>query len=251
MYRGTEALVLKAFDLREADQILTVFSRDLGKIPVVAKGVKKPQSSLRGMVQPFCMSQFYLTRSGEMYLMTQGKIIRFFGNIREDLDKTLQALYILELLDKSLADYDPHPRLFKLTAEVFNYLEDNPASLILLNFFEIHLLNMLGFSPVLHRCSNCGQTEDLSFFSSSSGGVVCGRCAPSLKADAIMPAVQAVLNTLSRSGINILPRLRITSAVQKQVERVLEGYLEYYLERKLNLKNVMRTLKGFSNGKDN
>ncbi|NLB18085.1 MAG: DNA repair protein RecO, partial [Syntrophomonadaceae bacterium] len=206
MYRGTEALVLKAFDLREADQILTLFSRDLGKIPVVAKGVKKSQSSLRGMVQPFCMSQFFLTRSGEMYLMTQGKNIRFFGNIREDLDKTLQALYILELLDKSLADYDPHPRLFNLTVEVLNYLEDNPASLMLLRFYELKLLNLLGFSPILHRCSNCGKTDHLSFFSPSSGGVVCGGCAPSLGADSIRPAGQAGLNTLSRSGINILPR---------------------------------------------
>jgi hypothetical protein len=52
------------------------------------------------------------------------------------------------------------------------------------------------------------------------------------------------LRTLQHNSQKILPRLRLAPAVLGQLEQVLEDYLEYYLERKLNLKSVMRTLKG-------
>ncbi|MGE5544592.1 MAG: DNA repair protein RecO [Bacillota bacterium] len=245
MYQRTDALVLKAFDLRETDQLLTLFSRELGKIPVVAKGVKKPQSTLRGLVQPFCYSQFYITRSGEMYLITQGRINEFFGNIREDLDKTLQALYILELLDKSTVDRDPNPPLLSLTLQVLRYMEDNLMSPLCLRFFEVKLLGHAGFAPVLDRCCNCHKADNLTHFIPASGGAICSDCVTAGEASRVLPATLAALRTLQQNGTAIIPRLRLSPPVLEQMEKVMEGYLEYYLERKLNLKKVMRTLKKF------
>ena len=243
MYQRTDALVLKSFDLRETDQILALFSRELGKISVVAKGIKKPQSTLRGLVQPFCHSHFYVTRSGDMYLITQGRLGEFFGNIREDLDKTLQALYILELLDKSTVERDPNPALFNLTLQVLRYIEENSVSPLSLRFFELKLLSMVGFAPVLDRCSNCHQGKDLVYFDRASGGAVCGECGNGDHVVRILPATLAVLRTLQQNSLKILPRLHLSPSVLAQMEKVLEDYLEFYLERKLNIKSVMRTLK--------
>ncbi|NLW44351.1 MAG: DNA repair protein RecO [Syntrophomonadaceae bacterium] len=243
MYQRTDALVLKSFDFKETDQILTIFSRELGKIPVVAKGVKKPQSTLRGLVQPFCYSQFFITRSGEMYLITQGRINEFFGNIREDLDKTLQAIYILELLDKSTVERDPNPPLLDLALQVLRYMEGNPKSSIYLRFFEIKQLGLVGFAPVLDGCCNCRRTDRLYYFSPSSGGALCSDCAPRIGGKRVMPATLAALRTLQQSGLRIIPRLRLSPAVLEQMEKVMEDYLEFYLEKKLNLKEVMRTIK--------
>ncbi len=247
MYQRTEALILKSFDLRETDQILTLFSWKLGKIAAVAKGVKRPQSTLRGLVQPFCYSQFYLTPSGQMYLITQGKINEFFGNIREDLDKTLQALYILELLDKSTVDRDPNPALLNMTLQVLRHMENNQVSELVLRYFEVKLLNEVGFAPVFDQCSNCRQVDDLIYFSQASGGVLCGKCASEFETVRILPATLAVLRTLQQSGLTILSRLRLSTTVLGQMENVLEDYLQYYLERRLNLKIVMRTLKKTGN----
>jgi len=243
MYQRTDALVLKSFDLREADQILTIFSRELGKIPVVAKGVKKPQSTLRGLVQPFCYSQFFMTRSGEMHLITQGRINEFFGNIREDLEKTLQAVYILELLDKSTVERDPNPPLLDLALQVLHYMNGNPASSIYLRFFEVKLLGLVGFAPVLNSCCNCHRTDNLNYFSPGGGGALCSDCAPTFRGNRVLPATLAALRTLQQSGLKIIPRLRLSPAVLEQMEEVMEDYLEFYLEKKLNLKEVMKTLK--------
>jgi DNA repair protein RecO (recombination protein O) len=243
MYQRTDALVLKSFDLRETDQILTIFSRELGKIPVVAKGVKKPQSTLRGLVQPFCYSQFFITRSGEMYLITQGRINEFFGNIREDLDKTLQVIYILELLDKSTVERDPNPPLLDLTLQVLHYMNDNPASSIYLRFFEVKQLGLVGFAPVLNRCCNCHQTDHLNYFSPGEGGALCSDCASRVGGNRVMPATLAALRTLQQGGLKIIPRMCLSPAVLEQMEKIMEDYLEFYLERKLNLKQVMKTLK--------
>jgi len=242
MYLSIEALVLKAFDLKETDQLLTLFSREMGKIPVVAKGVKKAQSSLRGLVQPFCHSQFYLTPSGELHLITQGKINEFFGNIREDLNKTLQAMYILELLDKSTVDRDPNQALFNLALQVLRHIENSPLSSLSLRYFEIKLVHLLGLAPVLDRCTNCGRAEDLVCFSRSNGGVLCRECAPQFEVTRILPPVLGVFRTLQQNGLTILSRLRLPDSTLDQLEAILEGYLEYHLERKLNIKHVIRDL---------
>jgi DNA repair protein RecO (recombination protein O) len=79
MYYRSRSIVLKNMDFKETDKLVTVFSEDQGKMRAVAKGVKKPNSSLRACVQPFCCSQLFFNGGRELDVITQGRLLDFFG----------------------------------------------------------------------------------------------------------------------------------------------------------------------------
>ena len=122
-------------------------------------GVKKPKSSLRACVQPFCHSFFHFHRGREMELITQGRLMEFYANTREDISRLLYAVYIMELLDKSLLDKMPLPDLYYHTLEVLEYINQLGINPLIIRHFELQLLLNLGYSPNLNSCVNCGSTE--------------------------------------------------------------------------------------------
>lgn len=246
MYHRTQGIIIKAFDYKEADQVVTLFAPDMGKVRAVAKGVKKTKSSLRAMVQPFCRSELQLASSGEMYLLTQGRIMDFYGGIREDIHKTLQAVYLVELLDKSTPDRDPNRALFDLTAKTLRHIDENETAPLILRFFEIKLLSLLGYSPQLKHCSSCGEKAALTYFSPSTGGGICEKCAGHGEACKTMPAALAALNTLQQNDLSILSRLKLPVPVMNEMETILEKYLEYYLERRFRTKELIKDMKLFN-----
>lgn len=243
MYHRTPALILKTMDFKETDALVTLFSRDLGKIKAIAKGVKKPRSSLRGLLQPFCCSSLYLVTSGDMYLVTQGKIVSFFGGIREDLQRTLNAVYLMELLDKSLADRDPNPALFDFTVKVLEAMNSGLNSTLLMRLYEIKLLTLLGYAPVLKRCSNCGSEEGLAAFSVEIGGALCEACRRGVKDLTVSGAALKALNALQERGIEMAMRLKVSRMVEGEMEKILDTCLEHHLERSLQVKRIMRDLE--------
>ena len=83
MYYNAPVIIIKSIDFSEADKLVTVFSEQYGKLRAIARGIKKPKSSLRSCVQPFCYSQLHFYRGRDLELITQGKLLDFFGNSRK------------------------------------------------------------------------------------------------------------------------------------------------------------------------
>lgn len=246
MYYRTEAVIIKAFDFKEADQIVTMFTRDLGKVKAIAKGVKKTKSGLRALVQPFCRSELQLTTSGDMYLVTQGRIIDFFGSVREDMERALQALYLLELLDKSVPDREVNHALYDLTLKTLKYIDEHELSPMVLRYFETKLLTLLGYAPVLDHCCGCQTLGSFSFFSPAGGGALCEKCTGEWETRKTLPAAIAALKTLQQNNMTILPRLKLPATVLDEMETILEKYLEYYLERRFSVKELIKDMKLFN-----
>ena len=247
MYYQSRAIILRCRDLRESDQLLTIFSEKEGKITAVAKGVKKPKSSLRGCVQPFCHSLLHFKRGREMDLITQGKIIDFFGNSREDINRTLYSMYIMELLDKSLLERSPQPRLYAMLVEVLESLNDLGLNLMLLRYFESSLMVNMGYKPVLDRCVLCDRTDLSNYnFCLNEGGLLCASCAEQSQAQSLIALggeTVALLRLLGSTSTQAVQRVKASPAAMQQLEYFLERYLEYYLERRFKVKNTIRWLK--------
>jgi DNA repair protein RecO (recombination protein O) len=245
MYYQSRSIIIKNRDLRESDQLLTIFSEKEGKITAVAKGVKKAKSSLRGCVQPFCHSLLFFNRGREMDLITQGKIIEFFGNSREDINRTLYSMYIMELIDKSLLERVPLPQLYATLVEVLELINEQGLNLILVRYFESRLLVNLGYKPVMNRCVLCGSQELSDFsFSISEGGLLCSSCV-SAGESVIMLGGESVglIKLLCDGKLQTVQRVKASPRAMQQVEFFLERYLEYHLERRFKVKNTIRWLK--------
>lgn len=245
MYYKSRSIIIKSMDYRESDKLVTVFSEKEGKIKAIARGIKKPGSSLRACIQPFCHSLLFFHGGKELDLITQGRLIDFYGNSREDIKRTLYCVYILELLDKALMEREAMPRLYSLTLLTLQHINEKGLNPLVLRCFELQLLVQLGYRPILDKCSNCGQVgSGLKSFSLSAGGMLCPQCA-ARDQDAILlnGEALALLGLLANGNLNTLGRVRVSAGSLEKLEYFLERYLEYHLERRFNLKNTIRILK--------
>jgi DNA repair protein RecO (recombination protein O) len=245
MYYKSRSIILKNRDLRESDQLLTIFTEKEGKITAVARGVKKPKSSLRGCVQPFCHSLLFYNRGKQMDLITQGKIIDFFGNSREDINRTLYSMYMMELIDKSLMEKVPLPNLYTALLRVSELINEQGLNLMLVRYFESRLLVNLGYKPVVNQCARCGNRELKDYnFSLAEGGLICHSCLePTDYRIKLSGESVALIKLLCEGSLQTVQRVKASPAAMQQIELFLERYLEYYLERRFKVKNTIRWLK--------
>ncbi len=241
MYYRSRAIIIKTMDLRETDKLVTMFTEKEGKLKAVAKGIKKPKSSLRACVQPFCHSAFFFSAGRELDLVTQGKLLDFYGDVREDIKRTLYAVYMMELLDKSLMDRVALPGLYATTLAVLHYLNNVNLNLLIIRFFEMKLIMNLGFSPVLNKCVICNNKHGkFQFFSLTEGGIVCSDCARGLTEKILLSGESlSLLKLLATSNIKTIGRVRASGDALKQLEKFFEKYLEYYIERTFSLKKII------------
>lgn len=245
MYYRSRSIILKNRDLRESDGLLTIFSEKEGKITATAKGIKKTRSSLRGCVQPFCHSLLFYSRGREIDLITQGKIINFFGNSREDINRTLYSMYLMELLDKSLMERVPLPDLYDTAVRILELINEEGLNLMLIRYFESRLLVNLGYKPVVSQCVLCGSREltDLNF-SLVDGGLLCSSCLqPGGSYLGLRGESVALIKLCCEGPLKAVQRVKPSPAAMQQLEVFLERYLEYHLERRFRLKNTIRWLK--------
>lgn len=244
MYYRSRAIIIKNRDYRETDKLVTFFSEQQGKAAAVARGIKKPASSLRACVQPFCHSMLYLNAGKELGTITQGSIINFYGNCREDLKRTLYIMYILELLDKTLMEHVPLPGLYEIVLAILDYFNEVGLNLLAIRYFETALLINLGYKPVLDQCVICGSNQNLLAFSIPEGGTVCSQCYSTTALTVRLPGeILALLKLFMNSSLKTVTRVKTTTGIKMQLEKFLEQYLEYHLERRFYVKNTIKTLK--------
>ncbi len=111
----TEAIVLRQQALGEADRIVTLFTREYGKLRAAAKGIRRPASRLGGRLEPFTHARLLLARGRTLDVIAQAEIVEAFAGVRADLIRSAYAAYVAELVDRGLADRDPHQEVFALT----------------------------------------------------------------------------------------------------------------------------------------
>ena len=117
-----EAIVLRQQALGEADRIVTLFTREYGKLRAAAKGIRRPASRLGGRLEPFTHARLLLARGRTLDVIAQAEIVEAFAGVRADLIRSAYAAYVAELVDRGLADRDPHQEVFTLTLDVLETL---------------------------------------------------------------------------------------------------------------------------------
>jgi len=247
MYYHSRGIIIKNIDFRETDKLVTVFTEERGKLKAIAKGVKKPGSSLRACIQPFCHSNLFFSSGKELGLITQAKLIDFFGNSREDISRTVYCIYIMQLLDKSLMDHMAAPDLYKTTLLVLDYFNKSGYNSLILRYFEMSLLISLGYKPVLDQCVCCRQSrKSMPGFSLHDGGMVCEGCKNQVEGYIVITGeLLALMKLMVNGNLKTLSRVKVSENAIIRLENLIERYLEYQLERRFQFKSTIRALKKF------
>ena len=243
-----EAIVLRHADWGEADRLLTLYTRQGGKLRVVAKGARRIRSRKAGHLEPFTRVQVQLARSRSLPIVTQAETAEAYLPLRDDLIKTATASTIVEMLDRfTYEDENEHPLIFRLLTETLERIAAQADPWMAVRYYEVHLLDLLGYRPQLVTCANCGEeikAED-QYFSILQGGVLCPRCGAGLPGSRpiSMPALK-VLRHLQRSTYREASRMQTPAALRAEVEALLEMYVTFLLERELNSPGFLKQIKG-------
>jgi DNA repair protein RecO (recombination protein O) len=231
-----DALVIRSREYGESDRLLTLFSREQGKLHAVAKGVRKPKSRQRAGAQLFTYADFLLYHGRSLDTVNQASPKESFSHIWGDLDNSLAASAIAELLDMGTVQGQPYPELFTLTLSSFYLLEHlDPA--LLQSAYALRLLTYLGYRPKLSECAVCGRPIRgiRIYLSPEEGGVVCSEC---LGTNArlgrwLQAGSLAFMRQLLTVDVTKLDRLRWNEGMKKEILTSLQFHCEQIFNHRL------------------
>lgn len=178
MLYKTEGIVIRTIDYGESHKIITLYTKEHGKLSLMARGAKKPKSRLSAISQLFTYGLFLFFRSNpeKMGTLSQGERLKSFKAIRHDLVRTAYASYFAELVDKMMADDEHHPDLFPLLLTLFSQLDEGKDPAFLARLFELKMIVLGGYRPEVERCVICKKEEGPFLFSVKEGGILCTAC---------------------------------------------------------------------------
>jgi DNA repair protein RecO (recombination protein O) len=241
------AIVLRRRDLGEADRLLTVFTRDRGKLSVLAKGVRRAASRKAGHIEPFTYVDLLVAKGQSLDIITQAETIASHRELRDDLWRSSWAYYVAELVDAFTREEDPNALLFDLLQETLGRLAQGADPALVTRYYELHLLALVGYQPQFFHCIHCGAAlkPELNFLSPAQGGCLCpqhGAHQPDAVALAL-PALKVLRFLQSRSWPEVAA-LQIGPETASGVEGVLARYIVYHLERTVRSATFLERLRG-------
>ncbi len=233
LYR-TPAVILKRTDLGEADRIVTFFSRDVGKIRAVAKGVRRTTSRSAGHLEPFTLSDVLFAVGRELDVISQADTLEAFREIREDLELTTHGYYLAEVVDLLTEDRLENREVFDTLVEGLRSLRATNDPRQVLIVFHLRLLDALGYRPELRECVSCRATiePNRNQFSALLGGVLCPACGPREPTardigTSTLKLLRFVQQTRGQRAVSVPPE------VGREAEALLRDYAEHIVERRL------------------
>lgn len=229
----TPAIVLKRARLKEADRVITLFTRQLGKVAALARGVRKSSSKLAGHLELLNYADITLTRSKGFPTIIGSQTLNPHLCLRSSLERTSYALYYAELVNHFTPEEQPNTPVFDLLVETLENACTAENMELLSRYFEINLLGALGFQPQLRVCLDCGTgfKAEINYFSNNLGGLLCPNCAFKSSVFPVSINGQKVLRFLSDHGLAQSERLKLDPVLNKEIKQLLSNYLRYLLER--------------------
>ncbi|MEB3750465.1 DNA repair protein RecO [Geobacillus icigianus] len=240
MYETCEAIVMRTVDYGETNKIVTLFTREWGKVAAMARGAKKPSSRLSAVTQPLCYGRYVVRRSRGVGVLQQGELIDSMRMLREDLFAAAYAAYLVELTDKGTEEQKSNPHLFALLLQTLRYMSEGRDAEILTFIYEMKMLSVLGVPPLLDRCARCGATVGRFSFSIKEAGFLCHRCeAADPHRLPLSPASVRLLRLFSRFDLSRLGVVSVKASTRAELKAVLSAYYEEYTGLTLKTKRFL------------
>lgn len=223
---STDALLLRNYDYGDGHRIISVYSRDRGKLKAVARGSRKIKSRFAAFLEPASVNTltFHSKNKDSLYTLTSVRPVKTNERLRSDMKLFGYASLALEGTDIMTAEEDPEPEIFELIIKTLDDIgEKEAAATCWLYLFR--LLKATGYRLELFRCQNCAaKIEGDGIFSYSSGGVVCRDChnsPPYLKlSEAALKAIKGISETTS-----------LSPEIEQEIGNLIQKYIKYEFNR--------------------
>ena len=243
LHYRTKGFILKKKNRGEADQILTIYTKDFGRLEVLAKSIRKIASKLRSGAEIFCLSEIEFVQGKNYKTLTDALVIKKFENLKRSLLRLKIAYKISETFDHLVKGEGIDEKIWYLLKETFAKL-NNPQSKhfnlqLIYYYFLWNLLSISGYQPELYHCILCQKRlrPEKIYFSQREGGVVCQSCFQKTKlAIPIKPEIVKIFREILKKNWKILSRLKVEKIYLQSLEKISKNYLVEILEK--NEKNL-------------
>jgi DNA repair protein RecO (recombination protein O) len=234
-----EAILVAARDWGEADKMVTLFSREYGKIIAFANGARRPKSPLAGGMQLFTHLDVRLASGKNYDSVKQCEIKHSFRHVQEDFNCMAYGTFIAELVAELCPERHPEPQVFDLLLEVMMILAlRNPRMVALAWAWQ--LLFIMGYYPDFEHCVICGRTLSLpAYFSFSDGGCICSIC-DHYQLPEVSEKMVSFINCLLHIDWRNPVEFTVNGTVLMQTEKILMEYLMQCLDKPLKSMNFIK-----------
>lgn len=229
----TEGLILRGFRMSESSKVVILYSRDLGKVRLVAKGARRPKSKFGASLESLTWGRyvFYRRDNRDLQTLSEGDIIHAFEPIKKHYGRLAAGSVICELLDHMTEDEERNPMLFRFALDTLHWIGEitTPALDMPIWYFQLKAAGELGYRPHLSGCVVCGQRLEgpRLGFSPPLGGVLCAQHAgQGMQVSALTIDFLAQLQVGRPDKMNVD---YLKTVNQVEVTRLLRSFLDYHM----------------------
>ncbi len=242
----TTGIIIKQINYDEADKILTILTKDHGKIQALAKGARKTNNRFLASTQLFCYSNFIFYQGKSMNYINQAELRESFYNLRKNLKDFTYASYIIELINAATQEQQKEEKYFFLlihTLKHMTYTKEIDLDIITLAF-QVKLMALSGYAPHLDDCVVCGNSIQYNMkISSELGGVICPQCfQQDSYAMGINKDAKEVLSFILHKPLSNLNQLVKKDSIIRQLNKIMYNYVSKYMERSFHTLNFLNII---------
>lgn len=256
--KQSEAIVLRTYPLREADLLVTLFTRAEGKIRGVARAAKKSRRRFGGALEPVTLVRaHYDDREGkELARLDSCDILWSPMSAELDYPRIVALEHVAELLDELLPDREANDAIFRLAVSVLSQLRSGEIWTPL-TYFQLWLVRLVGFLPELSACLACGRTlnGDRAYYHALADGLMCEQH-KRLASSQLAPESRAVASKMFRAPVERITAAAVANGMDDSVvrpndlagaqlrdlRRFLLQIIERHIEKKLVTANMLAKL---------
>ncbi len=237
----TPAIVLRSWPYGESDKIVSFLTECHGKVTGIAKGAKRSRKRFVNTLEPFSLVnlRFQDRPHSSLVFVHDCDLIRPFKDLTTSLEKIAHAFYLLEITDELTGEREENRSLFEHLREGLIFIEEKGTSLYFLTFFELKLLKLSGYQPMLDHCRRCGKNWRPQFqvkwrFSPRDGGILCESCSTFRKESVplSLEALYALVDLQKAKGI-LSQHLSFPPTVLKESRSVLLRFIQFQINKEL------------------
>lgn len=228
-----KSIILSRQDFKENDSLVTFYTREKGKLSLVARGVKKSDSKLSGHIEPFNLANLMFIAGRQYNYIGSIKSTDNFSNIKSSLEKIETGAKIIKKIKKASKEGDNNPDIFDFYSQTFHFLdrENNFDLELFFNIFILKFCYFEGFSLELGFCVKCKKKilPGKNGVDISKGGMVCSSCLDRDNLTILNDTVKMLklaINTDYRKILNI----KINNSVKNNFINIISSFEKYYFE---------------------
>lgn len=239
-----KGIVIKTQDYKEDDKLVWLYTNKYGKISSIARGAKKNKSKLFSTTLTLCYGEFVFYKGKSILNLQEGKIIKSFQGLMDNLEKLIFSSYICELIDIALIEKEPNADLFMDLVTTMYLIDTNAIDYeLLVRAFEIRILKRTGYGLNLESCVICNKKiSTTNYISLSYFGGICESCKKEHGLYISKGAYNAI-RYLNNTPLDKIYRLNLTDDIKKEIEKVTTFMIKSNYSKKPKSLEMLNYLK--------